>query len=336
MKLNVQNIVLLCSCFGIAFEFSKLMNQNNEQPVKIISQPAPNANTQQWLRSDGRKQMEEVAKKQGWIQFIDGSTQKPFWYCPATNESFYELVFVGSNAIHLNRWCNSQTGTEEKKNRPAREIPRYSNKDQTETEQKVLVFQGASQSRDVTGGVYDGDDWTFKAKKSEVLKIGHAKFWVQPDPNESSAMKTPLDAVAGQSDVSIANDRRISDGFQLEHKSSSGPLPPPLPPVLPKPQMQRPVPLPAPKLPVGSGAVTKAASAGRHLVNPLSPDRSRGVFFLHLHKAAGTTLCEMAVRNKMKAAGIKSIGTKEVGGCPTHVHPPTLHRFRTRHEVRRC
>jgi len=41
--------------------------------------------------------------------------------------------------------------------------------------------------------------------------------------------------------------------------------------------------------------------------------RSRPTFFLHLHKAAGTTLCELAVRNGQRAAGMRGISTKHLG-----------------------
>ena len=56
-----------------------------------------------WLRSDRRKQMEEVAVRQGWIQYVDPDTKKRFWHCAVTKESFYELVFVGNENVRLNR-----------------------------------------------------------------------------------------------------------------------------------------------------------------------------------------------------------------------------------------
>lgn len=36
-------------------------------------------------------------------------------------------------------------------------------------------------------------------------------------------------------------------------------------------------------------------------------------FFVHLHKAAGTYLCELAIANGHRAAGVASIGTKPLG-----------------------
>lgn len=53
-------------------------------------------------------------------------------------------------------------------------------------------------------------------------------------------------------------------------------------------------------------------SAAAASVPSLKIRPNRPVFFMHLHKAAGTTLCELAVQNKQRAAGMKSIGTKEV------------------------
>ena len=44
-----------------------------------------------------------------------------------------------------------------------------------------------------------------------------------------------------------------------------------------------------------------------------SSARQRPVFFMHLHKAAGSSLCELAVANRVRAAGVKSLGTKELG-----------------------
>jgi hypothetical protein len=90
---------------------------------------------------------------------------------------------------------------------------------------------------------------------------------------------------------------------------------PPLPPSSPSTLVLAPAPaLPPPHSPnSGSGGSGSGGSGSGGSVAHPNPKRSRPTFFMHLHKAAGTTLCELAVRNGQRAAGMKGIGTKALG-----------------------
>ena len=113
MKATSSNIVLLASCFGIAYEVRRMLapQQGNVELALPATPSGPvHIGRKVWLKSDRRAKMEAVATAQGWIQYVDTETRKKFWYCHFTNESFYELVFVGVSTVRLNRWCLPQGG----------------------------------------------------------------------------------------------------------------------------------------------------------------------------------------------------------------------------------
>jgi len=397
VTVSTSSIVLLAACFGIAYEVRRML-KDQESVVASMPQPAYpiHMSRKAWLRSDRRKEMEAVAVRQGWVQFVDATTKKKFWHCPVTKESFHELVFVGYQNVRLNRWCTEDgfEGTGRVQIPTAKEARdmRIPTPEETalhdrtrggparpmlgDTARGVAADGGNSEDETVPPKGEDADDAddepdgkdvkrkkrnprenpikgrhtkgrnpkhvmsavklrvaeaqrvnreenaALKASKASAPRdsdgflemLGSAEDDIDDDP-ESAAGGGDLTAglmngeisqaeteAEDQSDFSISLAMDAAEAYAEDKSDFSVSL---AMDAADAKAEQRLVPQPK--------RASRVAVAPKPASGAARQYEARPVFFMHLHKAAGTTLCELAVANKARAAGMKSIGTKEFG-----------------------
>lgn len=378
MKLSPPNLLLLASCFGIAFEFRKMINntgpmimEHGETSIKMQE-----GKRKDWLKSDRRKQMEEVAIKQGWVQYVDAATKKRFWHCPFTDESFFELVFVGTESVTLNRWCSpDESGAQIHKSIDHGYIPPPVSRDspiprtlslKDESEIQNTKGDGEFQNNENIESIHESMQEIItnefnnyeepvekkesflgkpkpvkgrhtkgrKTKKvpSRLLKLAEQKR-APPIADQDTDDQEVLDKVEeevliesmdnatteeeeeeeGSMRRSLRMARRRSrprNGFALANAS-----------MLEDPSTEfEETGYQKPKLGAfkqgrrahNNGTVSNISSSSSldSFMTTGSPQRPsskerRYPFFMHLHKSAGTTLCELALRNKLRAAGLE-------------------------------
>ena len=239
-----------------------------------------------------RAEMEAVAASRGWLSYMteQGPKGEHFWYCPESNVSVSALPFTVQEhqSLYLSLWCKRAIN-------PVLEgsgVPNLEAKGSLEEKMDDALLSPRSQSQAEVLG-----NRMLKAKhirgKPSRRKHGSVRRLTKKRVAETEERR--IDDAASLRQVPIYEARdyghpsegRILRGQRRRQGSSEG----------------------------GVLQATHETRVARRTVSRTSlasgaDSNGRFPFFVHLHKAAGTYLCELAVANGHRAAGFPGLGTK--------------------------